>query len=139
MYLTSNLGTQCLFTGHNDTVSVGGQSMAITVTSTTNTSFVVNGVQTYLTTPLIPIDTWTHVAVVRNDITIKYYVNGSEFSSITVAAGATIGRGHTLPPCVGSRANNSWGMQGYVNDFRFTKGLALYTVAFTPPTQFSQP
>ena len=73
--------------------------------------------------------TWYHLAAVRSGSTITLYVNG--VADGTVAATtidrsiATIGRIYT-----DSAVNY---LNGYLDDVRFTRGIARYTAAFTPP------
>ena len=78
---------------------------------------------------------WVHIAVVRNGSTITLYKAGiSQFNqttnqNYTTADFLGIGGGLTntrveLPP-----------LNGYIDDFRITKGVARYTANFTPPTQ----
>lgn len=75
--------------------------------------------------------TWYHVAVVRYNGVTKMYVDGTKVgvdytdSSNYVAAG---------PYYIGTRYTGSNYLNGYLLDFRLTKGLARYTGNFTPPT-----
>ena len=73
--------------------------------------------------------TWYHVAHVRNSGTTKLYVNGTELISATDTTNYT---GTAL--VLGSWYNSSFSLNGYISDFRITKGLARYTATFTPPT-----
>ena len=74
------------------------------------------------------LNSWYHVAVVRNGSNIALYVNGSSVGSITSSASIyqsandiIIGLGQT-----------SFYFPGYISNFRFTRA-AVYTAAFTPP------
>lgn len=84
-------------------------------------------------TTTIPINTWTHVAAVRNGATITIYING--VSSGTVAAQtfqtttANVAVGRDLEATGGSRS-----FTGYISNARVVKGTAVYTSNFTPPT-----
>jgi hypothetical protein len=91
-----------------------------------NNIFVTNG-------NLGPANTWKHVALVRNGSTTTLYLNGTAYTQGTSADAVT----NTNPLTIGSGAGGTF--TGYINDFRFTKGLARYTANFTPPTTaFSQ-
>ena len=75
--------------------------------------------------------TWYHYAVVRSSSTTKLYING--VSVISVAADTTnyTGTYMGLGAIFGSTPYN---LNGYMQDFRVTKGVARYTTNFTPPT-----
>jgi len=75
------------------------------------------------------LNVWNHLAVSRSGTTIRAFINGAQVfsgsNSSNYAQGAAL---------IGS--SNSFGtVTGYVSNFRFLKGTALYTAAFTPPTQ----
>ena len=79
---------------------------------------------------------WSHVAVVRNGTTFKSYVNGKETSSAThditisdVSATFAIG----ILQGVGT------GFKGYMSNFRFVRGKAVYIGEFTPSIYALEP
>ena len=75
---------------------------------------------------------WVHFAVVRNSGTMSLYIDGTSVDSISATASLN-GVGSNF--IVGAPGDNlADGMQGYLQDFRITKGLARYTSNFTPPT-----
>ena len=80
----------------------------------------------------IPLNAWTHWAVVRNGNAWTIYLNGKSDATATNAADA--GFDGTNPLHI-MRWNNSNGTTvGNVADLRFVKGTAVYTSNFTPPT-----
>ncbi len=80
----------------------------------------------------IPLNAWTHWAVVRNGNAWAIYLNGKSDATATNAADA--GFDGTNPLHI-MRWNNSNGTTvGNVADLRFVKGTAVYTSNFTPPT-----
>ena len=80
----------------------------------------------------IPLNAWTHWAVVRNGNAWTIYLNGKSDATATNAADA--GFDSTNPLHI-MRWNNSNGtIVGNVADLRFVKGTAVYTSNFTPPT-----
>ena len=74
------------------------------------------------------INTWHHFAVVRSSGTVTLYIDGTSIGSATIA-----GSINATNLCVGGYYNTSYLFQGYMSDFRVTKGLARYTANFTPP------
>ena len=79
---------------------------------------------------VIPLNTWTHIALVRNGSTWYGFVNGAIdqtfISSATVSAstgGWRVGRG-------GSSLTRYF--KGHIDNLRFTKGVARYTTTFDP-------
>ena len=76
------------------------------------------------------LNTWQHIALVRNGSTFTPYLNGvagtTTTTSLTLFAG-------TAPFTVGADDAGNNTLYGYVDDLRITNGLARYTAAFTPP------
>lgn len=77
---------------------------------------------------------WYHVAWVRASGVLKTYVNGVSTSSTAftnnLSSTATITIGYSKS----SSATAAYYYNGYIDDFRVTKGIARYTANFTPPT-----
>jgi hypothetical protein len=75
--------------------------------------------------------TWYHVAVCRTGTSVSFFLNGVKVSTSTVhPASIYIG---TATSVIGSNGAGSSLFNGYVEDFRITKGTARYTATFTPP------
>ena len=75
-------------------------------------------------------NTWYHFAMVRNSGALKLYVNGT--AVITIASDTTNYTCSNL--VVGGYYSTTYLLNGYIDDFRITKGVARYTSNFTPPT-----
>lgn len=74
---------------------------------------------------------WHHVAVTRASGTVTLWVDGTSEGT------ATVTRDHSSDNLVWIGryyASNSYAYNGYISDFRITKGLARYTSNFTAPT-----
>jgi len=87
------------------------------------------------TTSSINTLTWTHVALVRSGTTVTLYVNGSSagtYSEPSVQSWA--GGTHYIGRRFEAYNLNYLTLNGYIDDFRVTKGVARYTDSFTPPT-----
>jgi hypothetical protein len=79
--------------------------------------------------------TWYHVAFVRDGVTTRQYINGVQ-NGTGNATGFTVADS-TGSLVIGTQApGNTGGMSGYIDDFRFTKGICRYPsgTTFTPPT-----
>ena len=74
----------------------------------------------------IVINTWTHVAVVRLGGTITLYLDGVVTGTTSQTPGAG-GSSLTIAGSAGSFYN------GYIDELRIVKGVAVYTAAFSPP------
>lgn len=75
------------------------------------------------------INEWEHIALVRSGSTVTFYKNG--------IAGATKTSSHDVTEniiAIGGYYSTSYLFKGYMSDFRFVKGTAVYTSNFTPPT-----
>ena len=82
----------------------------------------------------VTLNTWTHVAGVRNGSTLRLYVNG-----VQTATSALIYTVNTSSSNLGignAGDSTSYYFNGYIDDFRFTKGICRYPsgTTFTPPT-----
>jgi hypothetical protein len=79
------------------------------------------------------LNTWHHFAIVRNGTTFTLYIDGTSHSTATSSV--------SIGPSVGSMVIGSLtstghvdGFTGYISNFRFVNGTAVYTSNFTPPT-----
>ena len=79
----------------------------------------------------ITANSWQHVAVVRNGSTITVYRNGTSIGTSSIS-GSVVSAAQSLT--IGQRAGQS-DFSGYMTDLRIVKGTAVYTSAFTPPTE----
>ena len=72
---------------------------------------------------------WTHLAVSRSGSTLKMFANGVQVFSGTNTNSYNI----TTNVTIGQTTSSAF-LTGYMSNARLTKGGALYTAAFTPPT-----
>ena len=80
----------------------------------------------------IPLTTWTHVAFSRSGTTCKVFINGV---GTALSSNPSIQPTTTNPVSVGNVASQyGFGVDGYIDDFRVTKGVCRYVNNFTPPT-----
>jgi hypothetical protein len=78
------------------------------------------------------VNTWQHLAVVRNGNVYTLYVDGVSRETTTNANIVDTG---TDPLLLGFKSGQTYPAVGYFQDIRVTKGLARYTANFTPPTE----
>jgi len=88
------------------------------------------------TTSDLPLNTWTHLALVRNGLKISLYVNGIEKASKTLSTSTEMnhgvsGNGQFWINTNGADESN---YTGNISNIRLVKGTALYTANFTPST-----
>jgi hypothetical protein len=82
----------------------------------------------------INLNSFTHVAFVRTTTTLTLYFNGVSVGTSSIGANSVNAlSGATLT--IGSGLNGNGGYYtGFITDFRWVTGTAVYTSAFTPPT-----
>jgi hypothetical protein len=77
------------------------------------------------------LNTWTHVAAVRNSNTFTLYINGVSVSTTTFSTGGTDGSSGVT---IGDYGSGGYAFEGYISNARIVKGTAVYTANFTPST-----
>lgn len=113
----------------NLSVRVNSAGTAIGAFTTDGLNFTINPNGT---TGGVALNTWTHIAVVRNGTSFRTYTNG--VSGTNVVSAATLYT-TTQPLIVGALGYDLTTLfSGYIDDLRVTKGIARYTTTFTPPT-----
>ena len=117
----------------NVSLTSSGTVINVECYSTASAPFIFNANYTW------PLNRWVHLAAVGNGTTVKVYVNGVGLTT-TLGSGTFPGsylNTLSLYPWVGgllfggggARAD---GVNGYVSNFRFVNGTAVYTADFTP-------
>lgn len=92
-----------------------------------------NGGSTVLAASAVSNGTWNHFALVRSGTTVTLYLNGVSVSSATYSG--NVGNSTSIVYVGGSLGGSGFYLNGYLSNVRVVKGTALYTAAFTPPTQ----
>jgi hypothetical protein len=77
------------------------------------------------------LNTWHHIAVVRNAGTYKVFKDGTDITTSTYTDSSTRDLSGMI---IGDSSVSPRNFVGYIDEFRITKGVARYTSNFTPPT-----
>ena len=78
-------------------------------------------------------NTWNHVAFVRNGTGFVLYLNGTSVATATSSASVT-DSGYKLGVGVLGEYVSAGQFKGWISNFRFVNGSAVYTSNFTPST-----
>ena len=76
-------------------------------------------------------NTWTHIAITRSGTTNRAFINGTQLGSNVTDSTSWTFPSNTM--WIGTQSGGT-AFNGYMDDFRITKGYARYTANFTPPT-----
>ena len=87
-------------------------------------------ISAYATATLVDYS-WNHIAATRSGNNYYIYINGAQTLVGTSSSSPDTG---TDAFFLGSFKGLSSFINGYISNFRFVKGTAVYTAAFTPPT-----
>lgn len=81
-------------------------------------------------TATLSTNTWYHIAVIRNGNDFKIFQNGTQVGSTVTDADSIRDRAAVLS--IGRWSGGGNYLNGWLDEFRITKGLALYKSNFTP-------
>jgi hypothetical protein len=144
-----NLTQQSVVDGHTLIVSYSGGGFCWAVNSST---WVGAGKASYFhvytggctlvsNSNYLSLNTWHHLALVRNGTSVSLFIDGVLDASVTVAANLSINPVGASEPVsignwkVGYQFDGNYPLVGYMEEFRITKGLARYIASFTPAAQ----
>ena len=133
-YLTSRVDLYPALFGNYTSFTTGALSLFVGHNNSTTTAYQVahNGTFPLINAGTINYNQWVHVALVRSGTTMTLYIDGTSVGTGTSSV-ALNGVGSNF--FIGRIGDNASGhIEGYLSDFRITKGLARYTANFTPPT-----
>lgn len=126
-YLTTTATALQSFCQFGDSTTTAGLNL---LASTNTVILSTNSATRLTTTGTITAGVWTHIALTRASGVTRIFINGTT-SGGTYTWTANLASGITR--WVGAD-RYSHPMNGYIQDFRVTKGIARYTANFTPPT-----
>jgi hypothetical protein len=93
-------------------------------------SYFLNGADRITASTALTTGQWYHIALCRGSGNTKLFYNGTQTGSTYVDSGTYVS-GRLV---IGARYNFILNLNGYIDDFRVTKGIARYTSNFTPPS-----
>lgn len=77
-------------------------------------------------------NTWYHIAVVRSGNSFYFFRDGTQIGTTqTSAESCTVVTGNTR---IGANRIGANSVEGYIDEYRFSNGIARWTTNFTPPT-----
>ncbi len=130
LYKTASTDYETLF----DTYSAGGTDgfLCGLWTNSTISFYSEGGIgwKTATGSTQVALNTWTHLAWVRDGNTLRMFLNGVQQASYTFGADNL----DSSSLIIGGRSTAQY-ITGYMDEMRITKGTALWTSNFTPPTR----
>lgn len=110
--------------------STNGLYPALFVQNNGTLLYYTNGLNTLSSSAALSTGVWTHVALVRRSGVLTIYINGTSSGTYNDSNNYVNNRMRIG----GSGYGNYLGLNGNLDEFRFTPGVARYTGNFTPPT-----
>jgi hypothetical protein len=117
------------------TIVTQGNSFRIFIETNNNLRFsIYDGTSTRQVNSTLTMSTatWYHIALVRNGNTLKIYANGVEVGTTDLTLVTIPNSTYTL--VIGNNFGSGY-FNGWVDEFRFSKGIARWTANFTPPNK----
>jgi hypothetical protein len=93
-----------------------------------------NGSYQFTAISAVPLNQWTHVAIVVASTVPRFYYNGVLNNTGTASQLSSLGNGTTITIGDDNTGNANSSFTGYISNLRVVKGLAVYTGNFTPST-----
>ena len=133
IYITSYADANQIFSVMDSGEGGGDGSYGFGTFNNNGRLYFVAGATNYLDTtgPVVPLNTWSHVALVRSGTTYRVWLNGSTSTSTVQTLNMNGGGGMRIGRGRGTSTNY---FNGYISNLRMVKGVAVYTGAFTPST-----
>lgn len=120
--------------GFTDTGGNGGFGLSVTQANKAQMVINTGTNQVLVGTTNVALNTWNHIAGVRNGSTFTLYLNGVSQATYTSANAITSRTEALYIGGVYLGGSVLYPTTGYISNVRIVKGTAVYTSAFTPPT-----
>ena len=92
-----------------------------------------NGNVSGVTGATLPLNTWTHVALVGTASTLTLYANGQSVGSAARGAAQNVS---AWPVAIGADGTGAGIFSGYIDEVRYTNGVARYNGNFSPSAPY---
>jgi len=89
-----------------------------------------------ISSTVIPLNQWNHIAFVRNSNTFTLYLNGTSVVTYSIGTPSLYAATNTIS--IGASSAGTQPFTGYITNARIVKGLAVYTGNFTTATSSLQ-
>lgn len=130
--LSTPSGTQSVFSGLP--LGADGYYIGVSVaTGPTKLRLELGYAGSILSSDSMPINQWVHFAGCKSSGQVRFYQNGVSVGAKADSSNFSIGANRPIFGMWGYSAIQKF--TGLLDDVRFTKGVARYTAAFTPPAQ----
>lgn len=129
--INSLASTQILYDSRP--ASTNGVYTTLYISSNT-LKFFVSGADRITGATTLSINTWYHIAVARSGTSTKLFLNGTQEGSTYSDSNSYLNPANR--PLIGESGNTAGNpINGWVDEFRISKGIARWTADFTPPTR----
>jgi hypothetical protein len=125
VYQTGNTGP------YDTVVSAANESNFMIRHANDYAGVILNGNTNIANTLSFALNTWHHIAVVRNSGTYKVFKDGTDITTSTYTDSSTRDLSGLI---IGDSSVSGRNFVGFIDDFRITKGISRYNTTFTPPT-----
>lgn len=132
IYMTSGSFTKTIFETYRGTGGLalrvsGSRWLELVVNGGTSGSLTHSGVT-------LPLNAWAHVALCRSAGVFSIYSEGTKFGTTLTDATNYTPSGATSVAIGSQTGSGPNPFIGFIDEWRVTKGAALYSASFTPPT-----
>ena len=116
---------------NRNALSTSGFDFRVNATGTVTFYYTTIAASNIVTTTTLVLNTWNHVAIVRNGANATIFING--VNSVTSSAFVN-GINGAQAISIGNNVSSAAFFNGYISNLRVLNGTALYTANFTPST-----
>ena len=133
-WINTSSATQQTIFNISDTADSGYGAVRVQVLSGQTVQWLMGPGATWgvgVTAGSITLGTWNHIAITRNGSSVYFFINGLQVGTTQTYATSLTTGGTTY---IGYNSGTAFGFNGYISNFRFINGNALYTANTTPST-----